>query len=146
MVNVVIDTNVIVSAAKSTDGNPAQIFEMLLLEEITNFTTEEIIEEIKDVLARPRIKLNLVEQKFVLNNFEKFSKKISTSSKFDIIKDDPADNKFLECAVDSKADYIISGDNHLLKLKEFKGIKIITPAEFVKTHKNDWFNNYIKKH
>jgi len=137
MVNVVIDTNVIVSAAKSTDGNPAQIFEMLLLEEITNFTTEEIIEEIKDVLARPRIKLNLVEQKFVLNNFEKFSKKISTSSKFDIIKDDPADNKFLECAVDSKADYIISGDNHLLKLKEFKGIKIITPAEFVKTHKND---------
>src|SRR3989338_1669449 len=100
-------------------------------------TPEEINKEIKDVLARPRIKLNLVEQKFVLNNFEKFSKKISTSSKFDIIKDDPADNKFLECAVDSKADYIISGDNHLLKLKEFKGIKIITPAEFVKTHKND---------
>ncbi len=131
MVNTVIDTNVIVSAAKSTDGNPAQIFEMLLLEEISNYTTKEIEEEIKEVLARPRIKLSLLEQGFILNNFEKSSTKIQTSSRFDIIKDDPDDNKFLECAVDGKADYIISGDNHLLKLKEFKGIRIVTPAKFI---------------
>lgn len=132
MVKVVIDTNVIVSAAKSTDGNPAQIFEMLLLEEITNYTTKEIIEEMKEVLARPRIKLNLLEQEFIINNYGKFSIKIETIYKFDIIKEDPDDNKFLECAVDGKVDYIISGDDHLLKLKEFKGIKIMTPAEFVK--------------
>ena len=131
MVKAVIDTNVIVSAAKSTDGNPAQIFEMLLLEEITNYTTKDIIGEIKEVLARPRIKLNLIGQEFILNNFEKSSVKIQTISKFNIVKEDPDDNKFLECAVDSKAEYIISGDDHLLKLKEFKGIKIVTPAEFV---------------
>lgn len=132
MVKVVIDTNVIISAAKSTDGNPAQIFEMLLLEEITSYTTKDIIEEIKEVLARPRIKLNLVEQEFIANNYEKFSIKIQTISKFDMIKEDPDDNKFLECAFDCKAEYIVSGDDHLLKLKEFKGIKILTPAEFVK--------------
>lgn len=132
IVKVVIDTNVIISAAKSTDGNPAQIFEMLLLEEITNYTTKEIIEEIKEVLARPRIKLNLVEQEFIANNYERFSVKIETTSKFDIIKEDSDDNKFLECAVDCKADYIVSGDDHLLKLKELKGIKILTPAEFVR--------------
>ena len=132
MVKAVIDTNVIVSAAKSTDGNPAQIFEMLLLEEITSYTTKNIIEEIKEVLARPRIKLNLLEQEFILSNYEKSSIKIETTSKFDIIKEDPDDNKFLECAVDAKAEYIISGDDHLLKLREFKGIKILTPAEFVK--------------
>ena len=131
MVKAVIDTNVIVSAAKSTDGNPAQIFEMLLLEEITNYTTKDIIGEIKEVLARPTIKLNLIGQEFILNNFEKSSVKIQTISKFNIVKEDPDDNKFLECAVDSKAEYIISGDDHLLKLKEFKGIKIVTPAEFV---------------
>ncbi len=73
MIKAVIDTNVIVSAAKSTDGNPAQIFEMLLLEEITSYTTKDIIEEIKEVLARPRIKLNLLEQEFINNNYEKFS-------------------------------------------------------------------------
>lgn len=132
MVKVVIDTNVIVSAAKSSDGNPARIFEMLLLEEIINYTTKEIIEEIKEVLARPRIKLNLLEQEFIINNYKRFSIKIETMSKFDIIKEDPDDNKFLECAFDGKAVYIISGDDHLLNLKEFKGIKILTPAEFVR--------------
>ena len=78
MVKVVIDTNVIVSAAKSSDGNPARIFEMLLLEEIINYTTKEIIEEIKEVLARPRIKLNLLEQEFIINNYKRFSIKIET--------------------------------------------------------------------
>lgn len=131
MVNVVLDTNIVISAAKSLDGNPAQIFEMLLLEEIINYTTKEIIEEIKEVLARPRIKLALIEQEFMLTNFEKFSTTIQTMSTFDVIKDDPDDNKFLACAVDSNAEYIISGDDHLLKLKTFKGIQIVTPAQFV---------------
>ena len=48
---------------------------------------------------------------------------------------DEKDNKFLECAIASKSDYIISYDKHLLKLKEFKNIKIITPEEFLKTLK-----------
>jgi len=44
----------------------------------------------------------------------------------------PLDNKFLDCAVSSSAEYIISGDDHLLKLQKFKGIKILNPAEFIK--------------
>ena len=49
-----------------------------------------------------------------------------------IVKDDPKDNIFIETAVAGNADYLISQDNHLLKLKEFKGIKIITPEEFLR--------------
>jgi len=49
-----------------------------------------------------------------------------------IIKDDPDDNKILECAKAGKVEIIVSNDNHLLKLKEFKRIKIITPKEFLK--------------
>ncbi|MBU0460819.1 MAG: putative toxin-antitoxin system toxin component, PIN family [Nanoarchaeota archaeon] len=133
MLKVVLDTNVVISSAISSDGNPASIFEMLLLEEIQNFTTEEIIEEIKEVLERPRItkRLSLIEREFILNNFIHFSTTIKPAVRIEEIKDDPDDNKFLECAVSAKADYIISGDEHLLKVNRFKGILIVTPAEFV---------------
>ena len=52
--------------------------------------------------------------------------------KITIVKDDPKDDIFIETAVAGYADYIISQDNHLLKEKEFRGIKIITPEEFNK--------------
>ena len=57
---------------------------------------------------------------------------IAPSTKIDIIKEDPDDNKFLETAVDGKADFIISQDKHLLNLKEYRGVKILRPEEAVK--------------
>lgn len=134
MIRVVLDTNVVISAAIATDGNPAMIFEMLILEEIKNFTTQEIIEEIREVLQRPKItkRLNLLEQEFIMNTFEECSEKIKPGVNFDQIKEDPDDNKFLDCAVSASADYIISGDTHLLNLQTFRGIKIVSPAEFIK--------------
>lgn len=57
---------------------------------------------------------------------------VKPTKKLDIVKDDPDDNKILECAIAGKVDYIISNDEHLLKLKEFEGIPIIKPEEFLK--------------
>jgi len=70
-----------------------------------------------------------------------FKKKVNIlykpiSIKIEIIKDDPDDNKFTECAVTNKADYIISGDNHLLNLREYGNIKILSPKEFL-----DYYNS-----
>ena len=48
-----------------------------------------------------------------------------------VVEADPSDNKFIEAAVAGQADYIVSGDNHLLDLKEYKGISIITPRAFL---------------
>lgn len=135
---VVIDANVVISSAISIDGNPAIIFEMLLLDQIQNYTTEEIIEEIKEVMGRPKIikLLSFVEREFIINNFRGFSTTIKPEIRLNEIKEDPDDNKFLECAVSANADYIISGDEHLLKVKEFRGIPIVTPAEFVRLIEN----------
>jgi len=55
---------------------------------------------------------------------------VSPKEKFAVIKDDPKDNKLLECAVAGKANFLISGDKHLLSLKEFQGVKIITIEEW----------------
>jgi predicted nucleic acid-binding protein len=48
-----------------------------------------------------------------------------------VISDDPKDDAILACAVEGRANYIVSGDEHLLKLREHRGIKILTPREFV---------------
>lgn len=57
---------------------------------------------------------------------------VETNVTIKVIKDDPSDNKFLECAVTVGADYIISRDPHILKIKEFEGIKIKSPEVFRK--------------
>ena len=130
---VVLDTNIVVSVALSSDGNPARIFEMLLYGKIKNYTSKEILEEIKQVMEREKIRkiINFEDKEFIINTFERVSEKISPEKRYEIIKDDPKDNKFIECAVSASANYIISGDEHLLNLKEFNNIKIISPADFV---------------
>ena len=62
---------------------------------------------------------------------------VKPTEKLNIVKDDPDDNKIIECAVEGSADYIISQDNHLLNLKEYKGIKIIKPEEFLSLISNN---------
>ena len=57
--------------------------------------------------------------------------------RLDVIKDDASDNKYLECAVEGGAHYIISGDKHLTDLKSFRGIKIMKPAHFLKNIAKD---------
>ncbi len=54
-----------------------------------------------------------------------------SEKQFKIIKDDPDDDKFIDCAVCCNADYIVSGDKHLINLKVFKGIKIVTSLDFL---------------
>ena len=61
-----------------------------------------------------------------------FSSLIEPKQKVDVIKDDPDDNKVLECAVESSSEYIITYDTHLLKLEGYKGIKIVKPEEIFK--------------
>ena len=56
---------------------------------------------------------------------------VSGESKVDVIKDDPTDNKYLACALEGNADYIVTGDQHLLKVREYRGTKIISPKELL---------------
>jgi len=60
------------------------------------------------------------------------SKIVEPLEKLDVVKEDPDDNKILECAKEGKVDYIVTQDKHLLKLKSFEGIEILNPCEFLK--------------
>ncbi len=103
---------------------------------VRHYTSKEIIEEFSGVLGYEeilkKIKNKNLEMGRTVEKIVSISTIVEPQEKHIVIRDDPDDDKFLDCAVAGKAEFIISQDKHLLKLKEFKGIKMVKPEEFLK--------------
>jgi len=131
---VVFDTNIWISIIfNKTLGR--EFNELLGSEKIEVLASEKILRELARVLNYPKIVYFLEKAEITPGTaLREISKKVTiviTRIKINVIKKDPSDNIFLECAVDGKADFIVSGDKHLLKLKKFRNIKIVTPRKFL---------------
>ncbi|MCX5859519.1 MAG: putative toxin-antitoxin system toxin component, PIN family [Proteobacteria bacterium] len=96
-------------------------------------SSREIEKEFVRVLSYSRFGLTPPQILPIANDLRKYSDFVEVKIKVDAIKEDPTDNIFLECALDGKADYIISGDHHLLDIGSYKGIRIIKAKEFLIT-------------
>ena len=131
MVRVVIDTNVFVSGLLKSDNPPSNVVDLFIEDKINLIISEEVFSEYIKVLLRPELKVKKDNIIRLISIFILKAEIIKVKTKLDIIERDPSDNKFLECALDGKVDYIISGDNHLLKLKNFRGIKIVNAGRFL---------------
>jgi putative PIN family toxin of toxin-antitoxin system len=135
VLRVVLDTNVFVSGLLSKTGLPAKILDAWRAGQYLLIASPPIVAEIKRVLQAPRIREKYfitdgdIEQLIILLEKEALIVPGYTDVK-DAIPDDPSDEMFLACAVDAAADFIVSGDRHLLELSEYKGISIITVNEF----------------
>lgn len=136
MKRVVVDANVIVSAILSPDGSPAKIMKLLQEEKIQILVSYPVLHEFITALMYPHLqkrhglsKKQVTEKIFHL---AKIGKLVNPKKRLEIITDDPADNKYLELAVEGEADCIVSGDKHLKKLKSFRGIEIVEPGAFLK--------------
>ncbi len=125
------DTNFLVSATQWDYSVSHKLLIKLLDKNIKIFTTKKVLEEFSEVLERD-FQYTTEEVAKIVEKVMTFVTLIETTSKIDVVKDDPDDDKILECAVDSGSKYIITYDRHLLKLKEFQEIKILTPDEFFK--------------
>jgi len=130
MLRVVVDTNVYISAI-FWGGKPRHLIDLGRDDKIQIFTSEEIEQEISDKLMT-KFGLNADDAGRVMADFSTFTKSIRVSSRIHVVKDDPDDNKFIECAVECGAEFIISGDKHLLRMKKYKGINIMNAATFLK--------------
>lgn len=134
MHRVVIDTNVLISGIIQSKGHPYKIVKIWEKGELILITSPAMINEAEKVLNYQRIKirykLNDDEIRQIVVNLLRYSVLIDNLPLLDVIKDDPDDNAILSTAVEGKADYIISGDSHLLVLKNYKDIEIITPKRF----------------
>ena len=130
--NIVIDTNVVISAILF-GGGPGKLIDLWKKGHITPLITEEIMAEYIRVLAYPKFKLSEEEINFIIHQeILPFFKVVKSKPGPSIIKKDPDDDKFIQCAEVGNAQIIISGDRHLLALKSHHGVNILNPAQFFK--------------
>lgn len=131
----VLDTNVWISAM-IWGGPPAKIIKAAENGQIRIFVTEEIIEEISQTLQYQRLRevyesANVNRQQ-LMETVLRAGKLVQVKSSVSVVDEDPSDNKFLECVLASEADYVVSGDRHLVKLKKYGKTRVVTVGEFIK--------------
>ena len=128
---VTVDTNFLISATQWDYSVAHKLLKKFILSDAKIFTTQDILDETAEVLERD-FEYSKEEAKDIIGKILLFAKLIKPKQKVYVVKDDPDDNKVIECAVESSSDYIITYDKHLLKLKEYKKIKIVKPEEILK--------------
>jgi uncharacterized protein len=131
---IVIDTNVYISAI-FWGGKPRQVVDLGRNRRISIFTSSEIQGEIERKL-KTKFQIDEREIAQILLDYLVFTLPIKSRHKVAVVDADPDDDKFIECALASKAGYIVSGDKHLLNLKNYQGIEIKKPAEFLEIFEN----------
>jgi putative PIN family toxin of toxin-antitoxin system len=128
---VVLDTNVLVSALIKA-GKPRDLFNKLAKNKQI-VLSRAILEEFLDVIEDIKVAKYTSEQDTAvfLEALGNAATIVQVKSRFKAVKEDPDDDIIVRAAYDGKADYIVSGDRHLLALKEFKGIRILTVDEML---------------
>ena len=129
---VVIDTNVVVSALLF-GGVPGKLVPLWKTGRIRVLASKEMIEEYLKVLAYPKFELSEEEINYLLyQEILPYFEIVKTKPGSVIVEEDPSDDMFILCAEAGKANTIISGDQHLLDLKSYGKIKILTSSQFLK--------------
>lgn len=128
---VVVDTNVLISGIL-WEGNESELLKMCKINELTNLTSPPIIEELERVISSEKFRLTEREVNSVIELVLSFSTLVFPTIKIEAIISDTTDNKILECAVDGKANYMVSGDKHLLDLKKYRKIPILNARDVLK--------------
>lgn len=135
MIRAVIDTNIIIGAVIKPEGTVGAILRRLRDKGFTILYSEPLLIELADVLNRTRIRqkygLSTQDIETVLALILLRGEAVTPARRIDICRD-PKDNTILEAAVAGHADLISSGDEDLLSLREFEGIPIVVPAEFLR--------------
>ena len=131
MIKVVLDTNVFISSFLGI-GPPKQIIDCWRDGDVTLCLSQEIVDEYVLVLDR----LNLGSEQEVVEILRLFSSGYHTlyaakTPDLSIIENDRDDNKFLECALALNAQWVVSGDKHLLNLGKYMHIEIVSPRDFL---------------
>ena len=135
MLKAVIDTSVMVSVAFPKGDLTRELRDSIADEAFTLVTSKQILAELYRVLHYPRILKQFNASKDDIGEFIGMimERALFTKGRYSLhkIKEDPTDDMFLACAMEAKADFIVSRDPHLRNLKQFHGTRIIDVKEFV---------------
>jgi uncharacterized protein len=131
MKRVVLDTNIFISSVLG--GKLGIILDIWKTHKFTLIVSNEILDEYLEVLNRPKFHLSQEVITEVFAFLFAYAEFVVPHEAIHAIPDDPSDNKFIETAIAGQAERIVSGDSHLLTLKTFRDIPIISANEFL-----DW--------
>ena len=140
MIRAVLDANVLVSAAIKPGGKSYQIVGQAP-ERFSWLTSEFILDEVAAVLSRRRIqekylaRVTREERNRFLSLIRTIATTVEVKTVLNVIRDDENDNPVLACGVDGEADYVVTGDRHLLALGYHKDIQVVTPERFLQVLK-----------
>ncbi len=129
--HIVLDTNVLVSALLF-GGPPREILDMIVARAVNCSLSLPILDELKDVLQRPKFGLSSQQAMAVVEELSAQCTIVDPFERISVISADPDDDRILECALEARADTIVSGDAHLRELGVHEGIRILSPSEFLR--------------
>ena len=117
-------------------GPPADILKAAEERRITVIISEEIVEEIARTLLYHRLREIYreagVSREELIETVLRIGKLVRVEARLNVVREDPSDDKFLECAVEGNADYIVSGNEHILKIKRYKKTEIISARGLIR--------------
>lgn len=138
---VVLDTNVVISAYMFPSSGPARILELWAAGTLELIVSEQLIDEYERVLRynhiRPRLRLSDTALNRSTARFRREGTLVDSGSPPRVVKNDPDDDVVVATAVAGNAEFIVSGDRHLLELGEHAGVRIISPAMLLVLLEND---------
>ena len=124
---VVLDSNVVISGFLF-GGPPGRILQQVVEGSVLGFISLAILDEIRDVLQRPKFGLSTEQSLTLVEELHEVCRVVTPREHVRAVPDDPDDNAILECALAASADLVVSRDAHLLALKQWRGIRILSPA------------------
>ncbi len=136
---IVLDTNVLIAAALRGGFSEDILTALVTIETVSLTISHDIVEELSQKLE-DKFNWSKSDINLFIEYISLISQKVEIREKVAVVKRDPDDNKILECAIASNADLIVSIDQDLIDLKEFRGIGIIHPKTLTWT-----FPEYFKK-
>lgn len=128
-IQIVLDTNLFVAAYFNPRSNSARILNGCLDSKYQPIFTPAIIKEANYILTQIKVRQ---EYKDKVKKLIKKGKLIKNTPRVKMVSADPEDDKFLSCSAEGGANYLITSDEHLLKIKEFRKAKIIKPSQFLR--------------
>jgi putative PIN family toxin of toxin-antitoxin system len=131
-VNIVCDTNVLISGVLF-GGHAREILQLASRGVLINFISPDILREAERVLGRSKFGLRPQHVLEIMALFKDTFEIVTPSLEVQAIQSDPEDNHVIEAALAARAEFIISGDKHLLKLAKWEGVHVVSPAQFVKS-------------
>jgi putative PIN family toxin of toxin-antitoxin system len=131
MLKVVYDTHVIVSAALKEESLPALLLSLGLEGKVRFFVSLALVQEYQRVLERPRFKFGHKEIMEFMGKINPKAIMVNPTKELDVLKVDKSDHRILECALKARVDFIITGNKKHFPFEEFRGIKIVSPREFL---------------